>query len=368
MENKDNLLGVLQTLYKWRKQLLYGVGIATLGSIIIAFVLPIYYQASTTFLAGSPDRANPETLFPSAGSNKSYYYGTKEDTDRLLSIAESAELSNFLIDSFDLYSHYDIDSTAKRAPYYIKKELEDLYEVKKTKRGAIQLSIEDRDSKLAAKIANSAREKINQIAQDLVKTTQQREIQTLENDLERQFSLQVLYKDSLSVLRSKYGVFNVVTQSSALTSQKAEAEAKYSRAKARLGAFMTMSGVPRDTIRNLQASIKAFEEEAKSIGTRLDTFNRGSSLVEIMAKQYYDTNESMGEIQERLKKVRAAYDSNIPAVLILEDATEPVIKSRPNRKIIVLATIIIAFVFGIIGILLFENYQSVNWKKVLDGK
>ena len=163
-KNTDNLLGVLKTLFKWKKQIFLVCLIAGIGSVIISLLLPVYFQATTVFLAASPDQAKPELIFGS-GTLEGEYYGNENDIDRILTIAESSELFDFLIDTFNLYQHYKIDSTANRAPYRVKKKLAKLYDVAKTKRDAIELSVEDQDKELAAAIANTARRKINEILQ-----------------------------------------------------------------------------------------------------------------------------------------------------------------------------------------------------------
>ena len=94
MKDKDNLIGVLKTLFRWKKQLIILCGAVGIGSIIIVLLLPVYYKASTTFLAASPDQAKPELLF-GEGNLKTEYYGNANDIDRLLTIANSNELVEF---------------------------------------------------------------------------------------------------------------------------------------------------------------------------------------------------------------------------------------------------------------------------------
>ena len=63
MEYKESLLGVLQTLFKWKKPILITTLIGAVGSIIIVLLLPVYYQSETIFYAASPDLAMPERMF-----------------------------------------------------------------------------------------------------------------------------------------------------------------------------------------------------------------------------------------------------------------------------------------------------------------
>ena len=62
--------------------------------------------------------------------------------------------------------------------------------------------------------------------------------------------------------------------------------------------------------------------------------------------------------------------NNLPVFIgkMLGITDYPVIKSRPKRSIIVLATVAIAFLFSLIGALLFDTYKDVNWKDIYHAK
>ncbi|MFN7118926.1 MAG: Wzz/FepE/Etk N-terminal domain-containing protein, partial [Saprospiraceae bacterium] len=207
MEQRDHLLGVVQTLWNWRKSILLVCVAAVLGTAIISLFLPNYYRATTVFLATSPDQAKPDALFSARE-----YYGNANDVDRLLTIAESNELVEFLVDTFNLYEHYDINKQNPRAAYNVRQKFFSLYEVKKNKRDAIELSVEDRDRELAARIANAAREKIDEIAQKLVKEGQAKAIQTFENQIQVKQALLKNLSDTLIVLSNTYGIYNNIAQ------------------------------------------------------------------------------------------------------------------------------------------------------------
>lgn len=366
-KDTDNLLGVLRTLFKWKKQIIYVCLIAGVGSIIISLLLPVYYQATTVFLAASPDQAKPELLFGS-GTLEGEYYGNENDIDRILTIAESAELFNFLIDTFSLYQHYDIDSSANRAQYRVKQKLANLYEVTKTKRDAIELSVEDKDKVFATNMANTARRKINQILQKLIKESQLKTMSTYQENIENKDSLINVTGDSLVTLRSRYGIYNTDAQTETLTAQFDQSEATLIRNRTRLDFFKSERGVPRDTIVKVEALVKGLEKEVEKLSQKITLFNDGMAKVAIYEKQYAEANQSLSEDKERAKQLKAAYNSNIPAVLLVESAQTPDIKSRPKRMFVVLGACMVVFFFAVIGVLILENYRDVNWREIYHGK
>ena len=236
MEQKDNLLDVISTLLKWRKPLFIVLIVTALASVIISLVLPNYYKATTIFLAVSPDQAMPELVFSDAPI-RTEYYGNENDIDRLLTIAESNELVDFLVATFQLFEHYEIDPDHSKARYLSRLAFRDLYEVKKTKRDAIQLAIEDKERELAMNIANTARNKIDQFARQLVKNNLLKTIKTYEESINSQQRQVDILGDTLMTLRRKYGILNTITQTEFLTNQLIETESKLARDQGRLNAL-----------------------------------------------------------------------------------------------------------------------------------
>jgi tyrosine-protein kinase Etk/Wzc len=367
MENKYNLLGVLKTLFKWKRQILTVCVIAGVGSVIISLLLPVYYQAATVFFVASPDQAKPELIF-GRGTLAAEYYGNENDIDRILTIAESNELVDFLVDSFNLYSHYKIDSTGVKAPYKVKKAFFKRYKVQKTKRDAIELMYEDHDRLLSARIASAARQRINEISQHLIKESLQKKINTFEDNILNKEELLKILGDSLVHLREKYGIYNSEAQTETLTAQVSEAESKLVRNQARLTVLTQSSRISRDTVAMVQALVKGMEEEVMALRGKMKLFNDGLGKFSTYEKQYVEANQSLSENKEALKQLVATYHSDIPAVYLVEEAQPPVVKSRPKRSLVVLAAVAIAFFFSIIGVLLIDTYKGVNWREIYHGR
>ncbi len=366
MTNKENLLDVLRTLFRWKKQIIIVCALAAVGSIIISLFLSNYYQSSTLFYAASPDLA-----LPSAVGNEikeKDYYGEETDIDRMLTISESNEIADFLIDSFHLYEHYDIDTAQLRAAFKVKKRFFSLYNVKKTKYDAIEISMEDKEPPMAAAMVNAARDKVNQIGQNLIKDSQKKQMEAFNQSItEKEKELKTL-GDSLQVLRKRYGVFNTITQSEALTQLVAQAEAKLARAKAKKELLATRPGRFRDSIFLLNANIAGLEQEVINLNRRMDLFNEGMAIVDVLEQQHTEAREQLGLDKERRKQLESTYQSDFSAIHLVEKGDVPIVKSRPKRSIIVLSAIFITFLFSLIAILILDTYRDVNWRDIVHGR
>lgn len=364
MENKDNLLVGLGILFRHRKFILMITGIVFVGSIIIALLLPVYYKSSTIFYAASPDLSNPDKMF-GGGSGESRYYGTNDDMDRLLTIAQGNELLTYMIKEFDLYQHYGIDSTSPKSSFYIGEKLLGLYNVQKTKYDAIQLSVEDKNPKLAAEMANAARSKIASIAKDLIKNSQKKQMDTYKSSIAESSRSLTILGDSLATLREKYGIYNPETQGEILATMLATAQGKVSSLQGKLEAMEQTSGTPRDSIRRVAANLKGAEAQLSQVKSDVEKFNNGSSRVSALTEEHENAKKQISWDTERLKHWEAAYNAEYPVIHLVERASVPLVKSRPMRTMIVLASTFVAFLFAVIGALLFDQYGKVNWKKVM---
>ncbi|MEL6635610.1 MAG: hypothetical protein AAFW73_08045 [Bacteroidota bacterium] len=366
MEHKDSLLGVIQTLFKWKKQIFYVCAIAAVGSVIIALLLPDYYESSTIFYAASPDLAKPEGVGPIEKDKE--YYGESEDQDRVLTICESSKIAERLIQKYNLYAHYDIDSTHKRAPYKVRRTLAKLYTVVKTKYDAIEITVEDKDPQVAMNMVNDAREMVNELGQSLIKNSQLQAIAKQEKQLNEQRRNLRALGDSLANLRRAYGIYNTVSQSELFAELLAKSESRLTRTRARLTQFKSNKRTPRDTLLKLQSNIAGYEEEVKSLQSRIEHFNKGMSVIDAMEQEHKEARDQTGLDNERLKQFKAAYQTPFTAIYLIEPGELPIVKSRPVRSVLVVASVFIAFVFSIIGVLLLETYRDVNWKEIIHAK
>ncbi len=366
MEHKDNLLGVLKTLFKWKKQIFLVCAITGVGAIAISLFLDDYYESFTTFYAASPDQALPEPVGIEAGERD--YYGESEDIDRILTIAESSEVANYLISKYHLYEHYDIDTTHRLAPFKVAKAFRSHYNVQKTKYDAIEITMEDKEPKLAAQMVNDARAKVEEIAQNLVKKNQKIKIATYKKAIADKVKELGLLSDSMQVVRKQYGVYNTLTQSEGLAKQIAQAEAKRARENARREILAKKPRISRDTIAMIDAMVSGMDQQLIKLNSLLDQFNQGVGQVELLEQIHEEASEQLSLDKERLKQLESINNSHINTIFLVEKGEIPIYKSRPKRSIICVAAVFIAFLLSVVTILILDVYKDVNWREIINAK
>jgi tyrosine-protein kinase Etk/Wzc len=365
MANKDNLISVVGTLFRYRRPILWATFLTGIGSLLISvFLLDNVYKATTSFYPLSSDVFKPEQMFGTSTKDMDYF-GTEADVDRLLTIGQSGDMYNFLIKKFDLYKHYKIDTSSERAPIKVREALERLYAVKKTKTNSIEVSVEDKDRVLAAEMANAARDRIDETAQRIVREVQLNQIRGFEsNFLQKEKGMHVI-GDTLSLMRELYGVIDPLHQTEAVTKVAVEAQGNYTRSKAKLDALKSISSVSQDTLVMLGATLKGYEQELKQSNEMLKKYSAGFNGVSSMKDLYEQERNQLGRDKQRYLQLKVAYETPTQALKTVEAASVPIDKSRPKRSIIILSAMLIAFVLMVVGALVADKYRDVDWAEAI---
>lgn len=366
MQQRDNLLSIVASVFKRKKQILWLCAIAAIGAILISLLLPNYYKSTSVFYAASTDLTLPDPVGPDLKERA--IFGVESDLDKIMNCASSTELVDYLVEKFDLYTHYDINPDSKKGRFKVREALGGLMDLKKTKFEAIELSIEDKDPEFAAQMVNAAVDKVNAIAQNLTKSAQAKQIESKRASvIEKEKSIVVL-GDTLSALSERYSIYNVTAQSESITESLTNVSGKLALVRAKLTSLKESGYSKRDSISYIKAQEQGFLEQWRYLESSVDNFNQGSSLVGSISRQLQIAQSQYAEDKERLKQLEAVYNFDAPMVLVLEKGEIPIVKSRPKRSLLVIGAVFITFIFTVIFAILMDLYNDINWKEIVDAK
>lgn len=371
MNNRDTLLGLLRTIYRWRKTIRNACLIALVGSLGVALWLDNYYKSTTVFYPANQDLAKPELIF-GGGLKATEFFGSDKDVDRLLEIAASNELVDYMLSHFNLYEHYHLDSSNREDRHWARLKFRDLYTVNKNRNDAIELTVEDTDPVLAAQMANAARDKIEEIAQRLVKGSQAQMLASFDQNLKRKLIELNKLSDSVRHIQANYRIYSGGEQGKQLSEQLTLAEADIARNRARLEVLQGNPLIPLDTIEYIKANLKGAErlrssllaKRPKSGNLSILDYNEGIGEVAVINDLHNQARKQLSYDLERYNQILAAYNTNIPAIQLVEKAEPALRKHRPKRAIIVVGTVLAAFFFTLFAALLADAYKDVNWKEI----
>lgn len=201
MSDSFDLTTIFRIIQKWKKPILIACAIAVLGSIIITmpFIMPPYYKSRVVFYASNPALTDRHNLFRTeAGDIPISTFGDEQDNDRLLSIAKSTNISAFAVKKFNLFKHYKIDPKKEAFPNYkVNKEFEDNYKVVKNELGAIEMYVSDKDSMMAAYMANEIMYKVDAINAAMIKKNDAEVLKMFEERVKEKRNALLSVSDSL---------------------------------------------------------------------------------------------------------------------------------------------------------------------------
>ena len=359
MNQNESLLDVVVLLYKWRKHILGASFLVAVVTALASLMMPNYYQASSLFYAASPDLADPMPL--GNLTVKKEIYGTDSDLDRLFSIAKSSEITSFLLEKFDLYNHYEIKPDDPKAQYKLSLKLNKLYETQKTKYDAISLTVEDKDRLFATEMANAARVKIDEMAQNVIKSSQFKQIESYKASIASKEKMKTDLEAELTSIKAKYNIFSSEAQGEAYGMSLLTVEGKYLQSSAQAD-FLKGAKAPRDSIIKVQAQASGYKSQLEKLKTDIKSYNAGYPAVKSLERQIRDFSNQLNIDKERLSQLNSVYSSNISAIHVVEEASTPIVKSRPKRSIIVVGSAFLTFVLMSLWVIIKDQYNKNNWR------
>ncbi len=142
MDNKFfDSFDLLQLVYKWRKHLII-VGVISLVASVI-FSSPYFIKPKFKSFA---------IVYPSNLTA----YSTESATEQMLQLAQSYDIRDRIIKTFNLYDHYEIDTTkGKSYRSQVYKMYDENINIKKTEYESMDITVYDTDPVIASEIVDS---------------------------------------------------------------------------------------------------------------------------------------------------------------------------------------------------------------------
>ena len=359
-----HLVGVLRSLWQWKLPIIYVTGAGAILAIIISLLLPEYYKAGTTFLTISPDQISIDGVFGN-NNNRMQFYGTGDDIDRTMSVAESDALVDYMVEEFNLYTVYEIDSTKVKAPVYVRREFLSNYSVEKNARDGIELEVSDRNPRRAAEMVRAARERVNAISLELIRGTQNRSAEGLRAEISSAEATLAEINNRIRALREKSGVYNTEAQSEALATQTTSLQTSLAATEAKLRAYQSNGGRgARDSIAKYRVQLAGYQSARITLDSQLVRLNESLGPIDNLEEERLRLNDALSKNRIRLKQYETILGSEQRALEVVEEAKVPVARAYPVRSLIVIGATIFSFIIAVVGVLLIDTGKQYDWGEV----
>ncbi len=195
-QSKNDMIELIRIALKWRKAIIITTVIAAIGTAAVSwFFMPNYYKSSVNFYPSNPIMTDRQVLYSTTvGEIEIDYFGSAGDVDRILTLANTSSLIDYVINKYRLMEHYGYDSTKTLARYKTKKKFLKNYKAVETEYGAIEISLWDKDKELAAEMANHIAFTIDNHNKSMITRDKNVVIQTFQEEV----AIKEAFNDSLA--------------------------------------------------------------------------------------------------------------------------------------------------------------------------
>lgn len=320
MEEKS-LIQIIPILWRNKVTILSTVFITGLLTSAVMLTRPNYYRSTTTFYPANSALHDPAM---GIGQHNIEYYGDDRDIDRILTIGNSQEIIDEVIQEFQLSRHYKIDISDNKGKIKLYKKFRKLYNIQKTGFDAVELSVEDKSPEMAQKLTRSLREKVDFKTREIVFGAQADQLKQINRSFTTKRNKLKSLTDSLKVLRIKYNIYDTESQGEAL------------------------------------AAMEAKSNNRKYVQSRIDQFNEGVALVTNLETMQEELNEALADDAIIIDQIESAVESKSSSLYIIEEAQIPLEKSRPKRSLYVIGAMTGMGLVSILLVLIREQLSQLS--------
>ncbi len=293
-------------------------------------------------------------------------FGTKDDLDRIISIAKSAQIVTYIINKHKLFEHYEIDTTKEYFLSITISKFKKNYEVEKNEYGAIEIHVVDQEKIIAANIANDLVDRIDEVNKNMVLTNRLKLLKIFKKQLGNKREEVKLLTDSLTTMRKTYHVYNINSQSEILTNEITKSEALLRELKAQKGELNKRYSKDDPYVVRISARIIGLQK--KLAGLRygdqdnkfnLESFNKGSDKVIVLQAAHLAAIEELKIINKAYEQYSVATDPNMSSLYIMEKA-HAAEKAVPIQLFAVVGTFFVMLFFSLMTAAIIEIYRKAT--------
>lgn len=341
--------GALAAVVRRRTAVLGFTGAVAMLATIIAFLLPVSYQAEATLLPpaeGEDSFGSMASLIQSAALNRIGLFTTQTPSDVFAEILRSRTLREELVKRFDLQRRY-----GKRNLDQALRELAKHSTIEVNKAGVLFVRVRDRDPQRAAEMANALVAGLDRFNRDTYTTRAKRVRQFLDGRLADVTDRLARAESTLTAYEQRNRVLagsdrNAVEGLAAIMAQRMSLQVK----RTYLSSYLRASD---PLVRELDSEISAYERELARMPALKQRGARLALEAELQRRLFT-------LITAQLEDARVQEMRDTPTVTVLDSARAPLIRHQPRRSLIVFAAAATALALSAAWVVLDERAAAMR--------
>jgi uncharacterized protein involved in exopolysaccharide biosynthesis len=367
-ENEATFLDLIVALVKHRVNILKAVAVGTLIATVVAFLLPVKYEATAKLLPPTPSQNNASALLgqlagvSGAASLMSGALNIKNPSDVYVAMLKSRTIQDRLIDTFDLRKLY-----GKRTYTDARKKLEDNTDVTSGKEGVITLKVEDKDPKRAKAIADAYVSELLSLSETLAVSDASQRRKYFERQLEQEKGRLSDAEIELKKTQQSTGMIVPTEQARAIVGGLAQIRGMIAAKEVQVAAMRGYATNQNPQLLQTQRELQGLREQLREMekdqpgdtGSLVPVGKLPEASLEFLRKfrdfKYHETLYELIAKQYELARLDEAKD--VALIQVLDSPVEPDKKAKPPRMIIVTLSAILSFLAAA-----FAAYVIEIWK------
>lgn len=347
---------------------------AALLATVVAFVLPIRYEAKIVLLPPSQNSSIGSSLLGQLGSLGSLgslatlaggSLGLKNPADQYVSFLTSRTVEDAMIQRFDLMKEYHEKRMSDTRKDFERRTTA----VAGTKDGLIRISVEDRDPKRAADLANGYVEEFRKLSASLAITEAARRRLFFEQQLQQAKESLTAAEDAMTKTQQSTGVLQIDSQARSLIESAAVLRAQVVAKQVQIEGMRSFATDENPNVILAKQELAALQSQLEHVaGSQSDTgsdinLSKGrvtQSGMEYLRRyrdlKYQETVFELLAKEFEVAKLDEAREGSI--VQVVDAAVPPDKRSFPPRLLIVSGTTILAFFVAVFWISLQNSLNS----------
>jgi capsular polysaccharide biosynthesis protein len=213
MPPRFDLIDIVQTLQRRFRYILIISLIAAILAAIAYLMRSKKYRATATFFISNPLYVDRTNLFRGEQSQFIDYFGSENDVDKIVAIANSDSLARRVIHAQNLGEAYKLDASKQEELAQLVSIFHSKYEAKRTENSTMDISYTDVDPKRAAAVANEVTNAIAAIYSGYYSNIRSHIEASLQKKIRETDSAIVKMTDTLSALRERFGIYDIISPS-----------------------------------------------------------------------------------------------------------------------------------------------------------
>ncbi len=364
-----------------RGRLIAGITAASaILALLVSLLLPPYFKAETRILPPQEKGGNlaAQLLGQGGGAGLIGLAGgiapMKSQGELFVEIMKSRTVLDRVVDKFDLLNRYQ-----KRYRQDARKRLLELTSVKEERKsGIIVLTVEDRDPKRAAEMANTFVEELKSLKGGLAISEAGQRRMFFDDQIRQTKVSLTRAEDEVKAFQQRTGMFQVDAQARAVIEGIARLRAGIAAKEVEARVLRSFATAQNPDLQRVEEEIRALRAELEKLETskghgsdplmpsgrvpelgteylrKLRQLKYNETLYELLAKQY------------ELAKLDEARDAVV--IQVIDRAVPPELKSRPKKAVIVSVATVAAFFLSILIVLLIEQPWKMQGKSPSDDR